>query len=449
MSGWREARADGRGNRCRDKLGMEEDTEANVELRSCIRLRRPGSDGDDDILPSATKVVNCKDFYCGAESSSFGSSLVIWTRSPEEDKLSLFMPLHLRFGLIFFAFATLSWTSSGFAQLSQQTPPPSPERQGTASVSGQALEQPSGSISGTIVDQSGAVIVGAHVVLTRDDQSPTEESLSDNAGQFSFANIAPGPFRLTITSAGFATQTSSGILHAGEIAALPQFALAVDKNVTEVDVRLTQVEVAEEQIKVEEKQRVLGAIPNFYVSYISDAVPLTSKQKFKLAWKTVQDPFTFVVVGGAAGVQQAQNHFRGYGQGAEGYAKRFSAGYADTVSGTFIGGAILPSLLKQDPRYFYKGTGSTGSRFQYAIANAVICKGDNGHWQPNYSNIIGSLAAGGISNLYYPAQDRDGLGLTFDNAAIGIGETAITNLLQEFLIRKLTPKSHNHDPAKP
>ena len=122
--------------------------------------------------------------------------------------------------------------------------------------------------------------------------------------------------------------------------------------------------------------------------------------------------------------------------------------YADTVTGTFIGSAILPSLLKQDPRYFYKGTGSTRSRILYAIANSVICKGDNGHWQPNYSGILGSLAAGGISNLYYPAQDRDGAELTFENALIGIGNGAAANLLQEFLIRKLTPNLPHHDPAK-
>jgi len=71
---------------------------------------------------------------------------------------------------------------------------------------------------------------------------------------------------------------------------------------------------------------------------------------------------------------------------------------------------------------------------------SVICKGDNGHWQPNYSGILGSLAAGGISNLYYPAIDRDSAALTFDNTAIGIGSSAISNLLQEFVIRKLTPK---------
>ena len=80
-----------------------------------------------------------------------------------------------------------------------------------------------------------------------------------------------------------------------------------------------------------------------------------------------------------------------------------------------IGDAILPSILKQDPRYFYKGSGTTRSRILYALANAVVCKGDNGHWQPDYSGILGSLAAGGISNLYYPASNRNGVQLTFEN----------------------------------
>jgi len=283
--------------------------------------------------------------------------------------------------------------------------------------------------------------------LTGKDQS--QEVVSGGDGQFSFAHVAPGPFQLTVTAAGFATQTASGILASGETSIVPRVALAVATDISEVQVSLTQTEVAEQEIKVEEKQRVLGAIPNFYVSYVPDAVPLNSRQKFKLAWKTVIDPFTLVVVAGAAGVEQAQNHFAGYGQGAEGYAKRFGAGYADTVAGTFFGGAILPSLLKQDPRYFYKGTGSLRSRFAYAVANAFICKGDNGHWQVNYSNILGSLAAGGISNLYYPAQDRNGAGLTFENGAIGVGVTAVDNLFQEFVVRKLTPRIPHHDPANP
>ena len=305
-----------------------------------------------------------------------------------------------------------------------------------------------GSISGTVVDQSGAVISGARVSLTR-DQATRLEALSGTDGQFFFPKVVPGPFQLTIMSKGFALQTSSGVLHSGELETVPPIVMGVAENITEVEVGVSQVEVAEEQIKVEEKQRVLGAVPNFYVTYDPHAVSLNSRQKFELAVKSVIDPFTLAVVAGTAGVQQAQNHFADYGQGAQGYAKRFGAGYADTITGTFIGGAILPSLLKQDPRYFYKGTGSTSSRTMYAISMAIICKGDNGHWQFNYSGLLGSLAAGGISNLYYPAADRDGLGLTLDNTAIGIGESAITNLLQEFLIKKLTPKASKHDPSTP
>jgi hypothetical protein len=154
------------------------------------------------------------------------------------------------------------------------------------------------------------------------------------------------------------------------------------------------------------------------------------------------------LVGAVAGIQQSSDDFDGYGQGAEGYAKRYGASYADFVTGTFIGAAILPAVLTQDPRYFYKGTGSKQSRILYAMANAVICKGDNGRWQANYSNILGSFAAGGISNLYYPSEDR-GAGLTFENSLLGIGATAAANIVQEFVIRKLTPKLPRRDPAQP
>jgi hypothetical protein len=337
----------------------------------------------------------------------------------------------------FLALIAFGWTSFCLSQTPQPKPVSDPQLPGC--------------ISGTVADQSGAVIAGAQVRLTRPggDQSLTQQVLSDGDGQFSFDNIVPGPFQLTITSAGFAPKTSGGILHAGEIDIVPEAALTVAANAADMEVTLTQTEVAEEQIKAEEKQRVLGVLPNFYVSYDPHAVPLTPKQKFNLAWKTLGDPFTFVIVAGSAGVEQAQNHFAGYGQGAQGYAKRFGANYGDAATGTLIGSAILPSLLKQDPRYFYKGTGSVPSRFLYAVANALICKGDNGVWQVNYSNILGSLAAGGISNLYYPAQDRSGAGLTFENSAIGIGASAIGNLFQEFVIRRLTPKLPNNAVAKP
>lgn len=362
------------------------------------------------------------------------------------------MAFQFKSEIMVLALITLGWTPASLGQTPQQAPLPRLEQVRTVSAGEQpqAQQMPgsvTGIVKGTVVDQSGAVVAGARVRLT-EDQTPRQEVITDAGGQFSLSNLAPGPFQLTITAAGFAPQTSSGVLHAGEIETVPPIALHVAETRTEVQVGVSQVEVAEEQIKVEEKQRVLGFVPNFYVSYVPDAAPLTAKQKFKLAGKTVVDPFTFVVVGGAAGVEQAQNHFAGFGQGAQGYGKRFGASYADTVSGTFIGGALLPSLLKQDPRYFYKGTGSMPFRFLYALGNAVICKGDNGRWQTNYSNILGNLAAGGLSNLYYPEQDRTGAGLTFENGAIGIGTTAVANLFQEFIVRKLTPKIPHRDPGK-
>jgi hypothetical protein len=312
----------------------------------------------------------------------------------------------------------------------------------------------SGNISGTVIDRTGAVVGGARVRLTRqdhspEDRSPSQEVFSGDNGQFSFAHIAPGPFQLTITSAGFAAQPFSAVLHAGDTYIVPPIVLAVATALTEVRVGLSPIEVAQEQVQDAEKQRVLGFIPNFFVSYAPHPVPLSSKQKFDLAWKTVVDPVSFGLIGVVAGIQQSQNEFSGYGQGAQGYGKRYGASYANFVSGTFIGSAMLPSLLKQDPRYFYKGTGSKRSRILYALANAVICKGDNGKWQPNYSSILGNLAAGAISNLYYPAKDRDGVALTFEGGAIGTGATAAANLIQEFLIKKLTPRVPNNDPAKP
>lgn len=305
----------------------------------------------------------------------------------------------------------------------------------------QGAPQPTGNITGTIEDATGAAIAGAKVLLIRDDHSSPRDAVTDDDGQFTFVGVTPGNFQLSIAATGFAAQTCSGNVNAGETDTIPPITLAIATEVTQVRVGLSHdeiVELAGEQIREEEKQRVLGWIPNFYVTYIPDAAPLTPKQKFQLAFRATIDPVTFALTGAAAGLEQADDQFSGYGQGAAGYGKRYGAAYADTVTGAFIGGAILPSLLKQDPRYFYKGTGSTKSRLLYALANSVICRGDNKHWEPNYSAIFGGLASAGISNLYYPQESR-GAGLTFENTFIGIGSNAAANVLQEFVVRKLTP----------
>lgn len=310
--------------------------------------------------------------------------------------------------------------------------------------------QTSGYIHGTVIDQVGAVSVDTTVRLTRDNQSPIREVLSGENGEFLFSDVPAGPFQLTIAAEGFKTQRISGVLLPGQAYHVPEVKMAVAGGVTEVRVAvaLTQVEVAQDQIREQEKQRVLGFIPNFFVSYVPDAAPLSTKQKFELAWKSSIDPFTFLGVAALAGVQQATDDFSGYGQGVEGYAKRFGAAYADVLTGTYIGSAILPSLLKQDSRYFYKGTGTPRSRLLYALANTVICKGDNKRWQPNYSGIGGSFATGGISYLYYPAADRDAMNLVVQNSLIRIGETALANVLQEFVVKKLTPRLQTHPPVQ-
>jgi hypothetical protein len=216
-----------------------------------------------------------------------------------------------------------------------------------------------------------------------------------------------------------------------------------------VHVGLTPEELANGQIKEEEKQRVLGVIPNFYVSYEQNSAALTAKQKFELAWKSASDPMTLVAVGVVAGISQAGDRWSAYGQGAQGYAKRYGASYADVFAATFVGGAVMPSVLKQDPRYFYKGSGSKRSRILYAVASSVICKGDDGHWQPNYSNVIGSFAGAGMQALYLPANDRRGSGFVVSSAAIRLGETSLVGVLQEFVFSKLTPNRPRRATSQP
>lgn len=300
-----------------------------------------------------------------------------------------------------------------------------------------------GSLRGQVVDPAGNIVVGARVKLVREGHGETTEVATSNEGQFLFAGVDPGPFQIVITADGFATRELNGVLHFGEVLEIPQVSLGVATATVDILVNVTNNELAEEQIKVQETQRVLGVVPNFYVTYERNALPLSTKQKFELAWKSIFDPCTFVAAGGIAGVEQATNSFKGYGQGAQGYGKRYGASVADFSIGTMIGGAIFPALFKQDPRYFYKGTGSIGSRITYALGTSVVSKGDNGHWQPAYAGILGSLAAGGISNLYYPSGDRNGARLTFENTAFGIAGSAASNILQEFVIRKLTPHAHN------
>lgn len=322
------------------------------------------------------------------------------------------------------------------------------EPQTTLNAPQEDAQQFSGSIAGTITDPSGAPIAAAVVKLTSAGQSSPTQAESDEDGRFVFLGVSPGEFRLAISAEGFRTQEFVGTVHPDEHYLTPQIRLIISAQLTQITVTpQTQEEIAEQQIKAQEKQRVFGFVPNFYVSYVGDAVPLTFKQKMKLAWKTSTDPITIGSAAAGAEIEQERNWYRSYGQGAQGYAKRFGVTYGNVAIGTFLGSAVMPTVFKQDPRYFYKGPGSSWhSRLWYALSRSVIAKGDNGKWQPNYSNAFGNLAAAGITDTYLPPKNRN-VGFVFQSTGIRILETAFANVFQEFISKKVTPRVSDRNTA--
>lgn len=298
-----------------------------------------------------------------------------------------------------------------------------------------------GVVQGVVMNHDQAVYEGAQVALSVTGEPVPRQTVTDANGRFVFSAVPAGTFTITASAGGFNTAKIVGTLRAGESLEVPAVVLSLTEASTDVTVTASQQEIATEEVHLEEKQRVLGVIPNFWVVYDAHPAPLSPRQKFSLAWRDSIDPVTFLSAGFFAGIEQAQNTFKGYGQGAQGYAKRFGADYADGFSGDMLGGALFPSLFHQDPRYYYKGKGSIASRTMHAVAMSFLCKGDNGHWQFNYSAIAGDVAAGGISNLYYPSSNQNGIGVILDTTAIGIGEDAIGNIFQEFVVRKLTPSA--------
>jgi hypothetical protein len=163
---------------------------------------------------------------------------------------------------------------------------------------------------------------------------------------------------------------------------------------------------AQEQLDKQLHQRVFGVMATFNTTTNRDALPLSPKQKYELFFKSATDPWPFVLTAVGAGIDQAEDSFPEYGQGVEGYAKRWGAGYTDYFTGNLLGNAVLASLFREDPRYFQKGTGSYASRFLWAAGGTVWCKRDSGTWGPNYANVLGNLMGAAVSNLYYPAPDR-------------------------------------------
>jgi hypothetical protein len=299
-------------------------------------------------------------------------------------------------------------------------------------------ELKSGTVTGTVTDAVGGTVPGATVVLKGPETDDVRSVTTLDNGFFQFNDVNPGiPYEITVSATDFVEWKSPTVsLEPGQFKILTGVQLRIRAEGTTVDVHYDPVQVATEQLKVEEKQRVLGFIPNFYVSYEKDPAPLTTKMKFHLALKVSTDPVTGVGILGMAGIRQAANSIN-YGQGWGAYGKRLGATAADGISDIMIGGAILPSLLHQDPRYFYQGTGSTSSRIRHAMFSPFVSRNDNGTWGPNYSSLGGDLASSALSNLYFPRSNR-GVGLVFGNFVIGTAERIGASLAQEFIVGKFT-----------
>jgi len=303
-----------------------------------------------------------------------------------------------------------------------------------------------GTISGTVMDVQDEIVPDATVALEGADPADRRQAVSNDAGLFELKGLKPGvTYHLTIQANGFVAWKSPDIvLSPGQYQFVTDIHLQLKGEQVSVKVYASPTELATEQVKIEEQQRILGFIPNFYVVYdAANAVPMTAKLKYQMALKVSADPVTFAGILFMAGINQGA-HIPNYQLGALGYGERVGAVAADGFSDIFIGGAVLPSLLHQDPRYYYQGTGTNRSRFLHAVSSPFICKGDNGRPQPNYSTIGGDMASSALENLYFPRSDRTA-SFAVQEVLISTAERAVSNIMQEFVLRKFTsgPKSKN------
>ena len=343
----------------------------------------------------------------------------------------------LAVGVFILAPATLTFAQHADLELvARSVLPDAPNPQDAAQVTPAA-------INGTVKDVYGAAISGAAVMLENALSGDKRTSVTNDGGGFNFLAIDPGTYRITILANGFAPWTSSPIIvQKGAPYELPPIVLQVASASSSVSVSASQHDIAEEQIKEEEKQRLLGILPEFFVSYRWNPVPLTTKQKFELALKSSFDPVPLTLVGAMAGYSQANNHLRPFGQGTQGYAKRFGVKFADASDDAMISKAVLPSIFHQDPRYFVKGTGSAQSRAFHAMVFPFVCRGDNGRSMPNYSMMLGVYASAELANKYYPPGWRPGMSAEY--YSLDYLGTSVDNLIREFVTPHLTTHKPKH-----
>jgi len=331
-----------------------------------------------------------------------------------------------------------------------------PDAPGLAAPSDHAVQNPSaptagngtGVISGTVLDTNNDVIQGAHVALT-DRAGARREIESGPDGQFAFSTLPPGSYRVSITGNGMGAFVSPWLtLHPGEVRIVSRAVLPVATALTSITVNANHVEInqelADQQVQIAVEQRVWRVFPNFYSSYDWNAPPMGPRQKFRLAFRSMMDPMAFAGAAGLAGFEYYYDLFPGYGRGIQGYFKRYGAAYTNDFSARMLASGVFASLFHQDPRYFYKGTGSFQSRALYAISCAYVTRDDQGRRRPNYSHVLGVFASAALSNLYYPKGSR-GLRLTLVNGAVEVAGNSGTDLVREFVLKEIT----SHAGGKP
>lgn len=291
-------------------------------------------------------------------------------------------------------------------------------------------------IVGTVTDMNDQPVGGATVSVQGPEPSNIHTATTDGLGFFKLENLEPGiAYHVTVSAAGFAVWESPTItLKAGQQEILNVSKLRIEELQTTVTVTPESTdEMAIQQVKVEEKQRGFGIIPNFFAVYDPNPAPLTAKLKFGLAFRVLRDPFTLGGVAMLAGIGQAANS-PAYVQGLKGYGERFGASYTNQFTSIVIGGAVLPSILHQDPRYFYQGHGTKRSRALHALSNLFIARSDGGRTEPNFSSLGGDLASAAIANTYYPERSEEAR-MVFESFAINTAVHAAVRLLQEFAFR--------------
>ena len=304
-------------------------------------------------------------------------------------------------------------------------------------------------ITGTVLDVNGNPVAGAKVeLLSQNRFSGALDARADDDGNFKMI-VPAGTYRMIVTSTGLdALIVSDFTVAPGAVFTIPKMAMKITSTSADVTVRVTQAEIAEEQVHAAEKQRVYGILPNFYSSYIWDAAPMTSKQKFKLAGHSVLDPVSFATRFILTGVEHKRNTYVGYGQGFDGFGQRYGATFGDSGFARIIGSALLPSITHQDPRYFYKGTGTFKQRAIYAMSRSVVTRNDKGQSRPNISKIGGAFAAGAISTLYKP-DGANGPSIILYTGLVETAGNAIDNLIREFLLRRVTPSVPEFEQGQP